>query len=93
MDVQDQDGYARYREGMIPILGEYGGSFLHDFDVSAVRRSSVDHPVTRLFVLTFPDASAMEGFFSDERYLTVKSEHFVSAVGKYTELGQLTPLP
>lgn len=89
MDVKDPTVYAQYRAGMGPILEEYGGGFLHDFTVADVLRSTVDHPVTRLFVISFPDEDAMADFFSDERYLAVKNEFFTLSVGEYTELGTL----
>lgn len=89
MDVRDDAVYAQYRAGMRPILEEYGGGFLHDFTVMDVLKSTVDHPVTRLFVISFPNEGAMSDFFSDERYLAVKEEFFVPSVGEYTELGIL----
>ena len=37
--VEDPDMYQKYREGMLPILKNYGGGFGYDFQVSEVLKS------------------------------------------------------
>ena len=77
--VADPVTYARYREAMAPILAAYGGSFRHDFVVAEALRG-VDRRSNRVFTLVFPDRSAKERFFADERYREVRAAHFEAAV-------------
>jgi uncharacterized protein (DUF1330 family) len=84
MNVTDEASYARYREGMLPILKTYGGGFRHDFVVSAVLKSDVTHPVTRVFVIYFRDRASRDAFFADPAYKAVKAEHFDRAVDGFT---------
>ena len=84
MHVVDASGYARYREHVTPLLHEFGGDFRHDFEISGVLRSDVKHPVTRLFVIRFPDSATCERFFTDPRYLAGRREFFVPSVAAYT---------
>jgi len=55
LQVTDEAGYARYRQGMLPILEEYGGSFRDDFRIAEHLRSEASHPINRLFLIAFPD--------------------------------------
>jgi len=90
--VGDEEGYARYREHMLPILAAYGGAFGCDFRVSEVLRGA-DAGVNRVFTLSFPDRSHRERFFADERYQRIRAEHFApsviaaSVLGEYEECG------
>ena len=89
MNVTDEAGYADYRAAMRPILAEYGGSFAHDFRVAETLASEAPHPVTRLFVIRFPDEASMHAFFADARYRAVRSAHYLDAVDGATQLGQV----
>ena len=80
VEVVDDDLYARYREGIAPILAEHGGSFRHDFLVSRTLKSDVAHDINRVFTLRFPDVARKEAFFSDPRYLAVRTAYFPKAV-------------
>lgn len=86
LDVTDEEGYARYRAAMMPILERYGGAFRHDFRISETLKSEVSHPVNRLFVLAFPDEATMGRFFQDPRYRAVRGEHFDPSVAASTVL-------
>lgn len=89
LNVTDQTGYQRYRAAMTPLLREYGGDFRHDFTVSSVLKSEVEHPVNRLFVIGFPSREAHDRFFTDERYLLARKTHFEGSVQHATILGSL----
>lgn len=88
LEVSDDAGYARYREGMEPILKRYGGGFGYDFVVSRVLRSQTAKPINRVFTIYFPSIEQRTAFFNDEAYLAVKRQHFVAAVAHVTQLAQ-----
>lgn len=90
MNVTDEAGYARYRAAMTPLLHEFGGTFRYDFRIAETLQSETDHPITRVFILSFPDASRREAFFADERYLDIRRRHFDGAVGEFTRIGGVT---
>ena len=73
--VTNEEEYANYRKGMLPILQSYGGSFGYDFKVSEVMKSKEDAPINRVFTIEFPSQETMEKFFSDPNYLVVKKAH------------------
>ena len=80
LNVVDEELYARYRAGMMPILERHRGFFRHDFRIAEVLRSEVSHPVNRLFVISFPDAETRDAFFESDEYLDVRREFFEPAV-------------
>ena len=80
LHVTDDARYTRYREGMTPILHQYGGSFRYDFRIAEVLKAETNDPINRLFILSFPNARAKDAFFADEEYQKVKREFFEGAV-------------
>jgi uncharacterized protein (DUF1330 family) len=88
LEVIDQDGYARYRAAMTPILERYGGRFGYDFVIAEVLRSEVAEPINRVFTLVFPDRATMAAFFEDPEYRGVRARHFESAVGHVTRIAE-----
>jgi uncharacterized protein (DUF1330 family) len=90
--VGDEEGYARYRERMLPILAAHGGAFGCDFRVGEVLKGA-DARVNRVFTLSFPDRNHRERFFADEGYQRIRGEHFApsviaaSVLGEYEECG------
>ena len=80
LHVTDDDMYTRYREGMTPILHKYGGSFRYDFRISQVLKAETNDQINRLFIISFPDAEAKDGFFANEEYQKVKLEFFEPSV-------------
>ena len=72
----------------MPILHSMGGSFVHDFEVSNVIKSSADHNVNRIFVIQFPDAETVKRFFSNEEYKQIRSDRFDSSVTAFTKIGE-----
>ncbi len=84
--VTDDDGYQNYREGMLPILHSYGGSFGFDFKVSEVLKSKASDTINRVFTLEFPDRKAMDDFFSNRNYLKVKEQYFQNSVQSVTTI-------
>jgi uncharacterized protein (DUF1330 family) len=85
LNVIDEAGYARYREGMMPILARYGGGFRFDLDVARVRKPS-GVVINRLFLIYFPDQKAKDAFFSDPEYLAIRKKHFEPSVAGVTEI-------
>jgi len=86
LNVLDDAGYRRYREGMTPLLEACGGSFRYDFRVSEVLKSETGEPINRLFVIVFPDITTKERFFSDPEYLAIRARHFEPAVREVTRI-------
>ena len=82
--VSDDEEYQRYRDGMLPILNSYGGSFGFDFKVSEVLQSKTDDEINRVFTIEFPSKEAMDDFFSNPEYLEVKNRHFDHSVTSIT---------
>lgn len=87
MHVIDEQRYTRYRAAMTPLLHELGGSFRYDFRVAETLRSEAAHPITRVFVISFPDQASSDAFFGDARYLTIRDQHFEGSVAAYTRIG------
>lgn len=82
--VSDDAEYQRYREGMMPILHSFGGSFGYDFKVSDVLISKTDDEINRVFTIEFPSQKVMGEFFSDPEYLVVQEKHFAKSVASIT---------
>jgi len=80
LDVTDDEEYQKYREGMMPILESFGGSFGFDFKVSEVLQSKTDTSINRVFTIDFPSKEVMDNFFSDLSYLKVKNQYFKKSV-------------
>ena len=85
--VTNEEEYANYRKGMLPILQSYGGSFGYDFKVSEVMKSKEDVPINRVFTIEFPSEEIMEKFFSDPNYLVVKKTHLDGSISSRTVIG------
>lgn len=90
MRVDDEDGYARYRAGMTPILESMGGFFRYDMRVSELLRGEAQDPFNRVFILSFPDKATGERFFSDPAYLEVRADQFDDAVRSYSLIAEYT---
>lgn len=84
MNVTSPEHYARYRELMTPLLHEVGGDFRYDFPINEVLRSEATHPITRVFVISFPNRTTRDRFFADPRYLAARKEFFEPAVDGFT---------
>lgn len=84
IEVTDNDEYQRYREGMMPILKSYGGSFGFDFKVAEVLLSKSPEVINRVFTIEFPSKERMDEFFSDPKYIAVKDRYFVTSVKSKT---------
>ena len=80
LHVIDNEGYQKYREGMMPILARMGGGFRYDFTIDETLRSEADHPINRLFAIYFPDVTTRAAFFSDPEYQEVRNKYFEPAV-------------
>ena len=88
LEVTDDASYARYREGMTPILQSLGGSFVYDFVVSKVLKG--DGRINRVFAISYPDRAARTRLYDDERYRAVRREFFEPAVASTTLLAEFS---
>lgn len=86
--VTDETLYARYREGMLPILKRMGGYFRYDAQIQSELKSPVKHSINRLFIIGFPDQATRDEFFSDTEYLAVRKEFFESSVDSVCRLAR-----
>ncbi|SRR5579871_334957 len=86
LEVVDEALYQQYREGMMPILIRYGGSFRYDFTVAKVLKSETPAPINRLFVIAFKDKASHEAFFADPEYKKVREKFFNPSVRNSTVL-------
>jgi uncharacterized protein (DUF1330 family) len=84
LEVTDDNLYNKYREGMKPILSNYGGGFRYDFKIAQTLKSESDGPINRLFAIYFESKDSMDQFFSNEDYLKVRSEFFEPSVSSTT---------
>jgi len=84
LNVIDDAEYQRYREAMLPILKEFGGSFGYDFKVSEVLLSKTEDKINRVFTIEFPSKQKMEAFFSFPDYITVRNRHLENSVKSKT---------
>ncbi|SDW35655.1 DUF1330 domain-containing protein [Marinobacter mobilis] len=88
LNVTDEAEYQNYREGMLPILTTFGGSFGFDFKVAEVLRSKTTDAINRVFTIEFPSKERMEEFFSNPEYIEVKNKHFNSSVDSITVIAE-----
>jgi uncharacterized protein (DUF1330 family) len=84
LQVSDDEEYQRYRDGMMPILHSFGGSFGFDFKVSKVLLSKTEDDINRVFTIEFPSKEIMDEFFSNPEYLAIKQRHFNNSVKSKT---------
>lgn len=78
--ITDADAYARYRDGMEPLLAAVGGRFLVDVEPARSVASPGDFTPTRVLAIGFPDRATAEGFFGDPAYVAVRRRWFETAV-------------
>ena len=77
VDVHDPEGYARYREMVLPSITAYGGRFI-------VRGGPVEtlegawHPA-RLVILEFPDAARGRAWWASPEYAEPKALRLATA--------------
>ncbi len=82
--VTDEALYQQYRDGMYPLLKQYGGDFGYDFKVSEVLKSRVEQPINRVFTIYFDSEQSLTEFFADEHYLEVRKKYYEPAVSATT---------
>jgi uncharacterized protein (DUF1330 family) len=80
LHVSDDESYSKYRAAMTPILESIGGSFRYDFTIDEMLKGDANPPINRLFVISFPDEAAKDGFFTDLAYVAARGEFFEPAV-------------
>lgn len=88
MHITDDASYTTYRRKMLPILEQYGGGFGYDFKISEVLKSEVNKPINRVFTIYFKDEAAMNAFFLDEEYISIKKAYFEKAVSSVVQIAK-----
>lgn len=71
LDVHDQEGFGRYRQGVPALIAKHGGEYLvrgGDFEVI-----EGDWRPHRLALFRFPDRQAIRNFFDDPDYADLKA--------------------
>jgi len=88
LQIKDDDNYNLYREAMIPLLETYGGGFRYDFKVSETLKNEENRPINRVFAIYFKDKENMDLFFSNSKYLSIKSKFFEVSVEATTIISE-----
>jgi uncharacterized protein (DUF1330 family) len=88
IQVTDSEGYAAYREKMMPLLASTGGQFVVDLWIESVLRAPGGAPMNRVFSIRFPSEAAADAFFADPVYLEVRRQYFAPSVASVTVLGR-----
>jgi uncharacterized protein (DUF1330 family) len=78
--VVDHEKYAQYRAEMSPLLEAIGGRFRYDFEVARTLKSEAKHDMNRLFVIQFPDRGSRDRFFSNPKYVEIRTRLFEKSV-------------
>jgi uncharacterized protein (DUF1330 family) len=78
--VVDHEKYAQYRAEMSPLLEAIGGGFRYDFEIARTLKSEAKHDINRVFVIQFPDRASRERFFSDPKYIEIRTRLFEKSV-------------
>ena len=88
LNVVNEEGYQKYREGTLPLLTACGGYFRYDFAVSKVLKGEAQHPINRVFVVVYPDRATQVRLFKDPAYLRVREAFFTPSVAGATRLAE-----
>lgn len=91
VDVVDEALYEAYRKAIAPIMAQVGAVFKHDVRVAQDLLPGGDVPMTRLFVISFPDRAARDAMFGDPAYVQIREAHFPTALKSITILAAYTP--
>lgn len=75
LHVTDDASYREYRDGVKPLLEAHGGTLHDDCRIEESRRA-VEHPMNRLFIISFPDANAKRAFFENESFRQMHARYF-----------------
>lgn len=86
--VVDQGKYAQYREEMTRLLTTAGGKFRYDFEIARTLKSEAAHDINRLFMIEFPDHAARDRFFSNPKYVEIRTRLFEKAVKGRTTIAE-----
>jgi hypothetical protein len=60
LNVIDDKGYLKYREGMTPILSQFSGSFGYDFKIDETLKSETESLINRVFTIRFESKELMD---------------------------------
>jgi uncharacterized protein (DUF1330 family) len=88
LQISDEKLYQEYRDNMGPILERYQGHFRYDFNIALTLKSENGAPISRVFVLAFPDLDSHEKFFADPDYLKVREQYFKPSVTHVTVIAE-----
>lgn len=91
VDVADAASYEAYRTAIAPIMAREGATFRHDVEVAETVTPGGDVPMSRLFVISFPDRAARDAMFGDPAYVQIRDAHFPTALKSINILAVYTP--
>lgn len=89
IDVHDPETYARYREGVLPIVEAHGGRFLVRGGTQFVLEG--DWPGGRTVVIAFPDRPAAEAFYRSAAYQAVLPLRQAASTGRLIVVDGVAP--
>jgi uncharacterized protein (DUF1330 family) len=87
LTVTDDALYQQYREAMAPLLAAHGGGFRYDFTIAKVLKSASEHPINRVFAISFGSKAQMDAFFAHPDYQAIKARFFQRSVAGTTIFG------
>ncbi len=88
--VVDHEKYAQYRAEMSPLLEAAGGRFRYDFEIARTLKSEAKHDINRVFVIQFPDRATRERFFSNPKYVEIRTRLFEKSVQGMSIIAEYT---
>jgi uncharacterized protein (DUF1330 family) len=77
VDVHDPEGYARYRQLVLPSIEAYGGRFLVRGGATETLEGTWRPP--RLVILEFPDAQKARAWWASPEYAEPKALRLATA--------------
>lgn len=80
IDVQDQEGFARYREAVPPVVAKFGGRYL--VKAGTLHPMESDFELKRLVIIEFPSMEAARAFYESPEYAPLLKLRLESAPSK-----------
>ena len=89
IDVQDQEGFARYREAVPPVVAKFGGRYL--VKAGTLHPMEGEFELKRLVILEFPSMEAARAFYESPEYAPLLKLRMESAPSKMVLVGGWVP--
>jgi uncharacterized protein (DUF1330 family) len=88
MQIDDAEGYRKYREAMEPLMIQHGGRIRYDFWIGEVLHNETDKKINRVFVITFDSKQKSDEFFAAPEYKEIRTTFFNPAVSDVTTIAE-----